>query len=179
MLLSSINSCSFSHSLFDLKLTHPSHPTQSLSLSLSLSRPHRSTNQITRSHIQTVSFLRNLLAKHSIVICQNADRATVAGEPAFPHHQHLVRIAEVISRVVEEAMPQARTRDCADHHVRQERCEIGFRLPLSLEDGTDDVVSDEEREREEDTVVSDRERTDLEKNWVDIPDYRVRLRQYG
>ena len=37
--------------------------------------------------------------------CQNADRATVAGEPAFPHHQHLVRIAEVISRVVEEAMP--------------------------------------------------------------------------
>ena len=66
--------------------------------------------------------------------CQNADRATVAGEPAFPHHEHLVRIAEVVSRVVEEAMPQACARDRADHHVRQERCEIGFRLPLSLEE---------------------------------------------
>ena len=76
-------------------------------------------------------------------------------------------------------MPQARARDRADHHVRQERCEIGFRLPLSLEDGTDDVVSDEERESEEDTVVSDRERTDLEKDWVDIPDDRVSLSQCG
>lgn len=108
---------------------------------------------------------------------QDADRGTVAGEPAFPHHQNLVRIAEVVSRVVEEAMTEARACDGADHHVNQERSEIGFRLPLSPEDGTDDVVSDEEREREEDAVVPDRERTDLEKVRVDTPDDCVRLRQ--
>ena len=76
-------------------------------------------------------------------------------------------------------MPQARARDRAHHHVRQERCEIGFRLPLSPEDGTDDVVPGDEREREEDTVVPDRERTDPEQDRVDTPDDPVRFRQCG
>ncbi len=53
--------------------------------------------------------------------CQNADRATVAGESAFPHHQNLVRIAEEVSRIVEEAMTEACARDNADHHISQER----------------------------------------------------------
>ena len=53
--------------------------------------------------------------------CQSADRGTVAGEPAFPHHQDLVRMAEEVPRIVEEAMAEARAGDNADQHVSQER----------------------------------------------------------
>ena len=75
-------------------------------------------------------------------------RPPVAGQPAFPYFQDLDGIRQIITRIIEEAMPQTCADYRAKHRVYQKRVDPRLGQLLFLPHPVHDHISDRETDGE-------------------------------
>ena len=105
---------------------------------------------------------------------QKCYRATMAGKPSFPRHEYLpeaLPAAEIIVRLIEDAVPKPCTHDSADKQCIQKRVEEFHRHPFSLEEPFENEPSENKARYKQYGIPSDGQRTDMEYLRIHIPVY--------
>lgn len=89
---------------------------------------------------------------------------------AFPHGGHLCGVLEVIGQVIKQHVPETATGKDADGRVDDEVIELLFRDrdAASGRTGLNDEVSRGEPEQVHQAVPAELQRTDSEKNRIDV-----------
>ena len=96
----------------------------------------------------------------------------MAGQAALPGHEDLPEAlpgAEVVVRLVEDAVPEA----CAHDRADEEGVEEGVhQVPVHLltgEEPFEEIPADDETGYEQEAVPADLDRSDMEKDGVEVP----------
>ena len=100
------------------------------------------------------------------------DGAAMAGEAALPRHEDLpeaLPAAQVVVRLVEQAVPEAGAHDGADQQGIEQRVQQ-FRVDLlALEEPFEDEPAQDEAAHEQERVPAEFETSDMQDGRVDVP----------
>ena len=107
------------------------------------------------------------------------DSAAMTGESAFPWHEYLpepLPAAEIIVRLIEEAMAQTGSDDSTDQKRIEKRIKKSLRNPFPLEEPLEYEPSEDETRDEKQRIPPERNRSDAEYLRIYMPVYHQCLK---
>lgn len=95
--------------------------------------------------------------------------APVAREATAPDRQDFERVAEVVCRLVQQTVSQARADDRACHHIAQQAAGLLSRAPRLFEAPDPGSICGKNAGSEQQTVPADLDQSDVQQDGVDVP----------
>ena len=110
-----------------------------------------------------------VLARKKPQTDEQTDGRAVAGQSSLMNVEDLDGMGQIVSRIVEQAMPESGADDRRQHAVPEDRVEQLVGISLPLDDAAENVRADTEREGPHQAVIADFERAYRNHRGIHVP----------